>query len=79
MKNEDYIKMMMETVESAINSGQTVEHNRYCGYIAVNNNNGDEYCFQDDEYEQMMAEYEESWVSEYVDLSDYVLYMSQMW
>lgn len=79
MKNEEYLKIIEETVESALSNGCFVEHNSNFGYLSVDMSNGDAYCFQGDDYEIMLSEYESSWVSDYISLEDYVIYSSQNW
>ena len=79
MTNVEYLEIVKETVEYARNNGCRVDNNPNFGYLAVDMSNDDGYIFQGDDYDMIVSEYENSWLSEYIWIEDYVIYMSQNW
>lgn len=66
------------TVNAARMAGYKVEINNVCNYISVKHDI-DEYFFQNEEAENLEAEYKNSCVYDDITFEEYLLYVSQSW
>lgn len=65
--------------ESERRAGGSTDHNPSVGYIAITRSDGEEYFFQDSDYDSLEKDYKKDPTSEHIDFEDWALAMSQNW
>lgn len=60
-------------------SGGSTDHNPSVGYIAITRSDGEEYFFQESDYDSLEKEYNEDPTSDHIAFEDWALAMSQSW
>ena len=81
--NENLKKLLEDIKRVNDNFTGVYEENQCIGYLAIAPSEEDigyEYFFQEDEYENLIKDYEiDSGIYEYVTFREYIIYVSQSW
>ena len=79
MSNNELVLDIMNTIKEIEEDGNTiVVDNYWLGFLFVKVGS-DVYSFQDEEYDMLYKEYENSWLSEHIVFEEYIMYVSQNW
>lgn len=60
-------------------AGGSTDHNSSIGYLSVIRSDGEEYFFQDSDYDSLEKDYKKDPTSDFLDFEDWALAMSQNW
>ena len=76
------LKKLLEDIKMVNDNFTGVyEESPYFGYLAITpSKEGNEYFFQEEEYQNLVEEYEtESGICEYITFEEYIIFISQGW